>query len=199
MSDPLVLRDVRRTYRTEAGELAGAARRRPDAACRRDRRVGGTVGCRQVDAAASRRTAGKAGRRLGVCRGPRCRRAGRCRAHRDPARHDRLRLSVPSSAGRVHRAGECRAAADDRRQAAQGGRRARHDAARVVRSGAARRASAGQAVRRRAAARGDRARVGQCAAGAAGRRTDRQSGCCDRRRWCSRSCWRWCGRRSSLR
>ena len=60
MSDPLVLRDVRRTYRSEAGELAGAARRRSDAACGRDRRAGGAVGRRQIDAAASRGAAGNA-------------------------------------------------------------------------------------------------------------------------------------------
>ncbi len=37
-------------------------------------------------------------------------------AHGDPARFDRLRLPVPPSAGRVHRAGERGAAADDRPQ-----------------------------------------------------------------------------------
>ena len=94
---------------------ARAARRRSGAARRRDRGAGRAVRHRQEHAAASGRPAGAAG----------C--AARCwwtgampgalpdaERTRDPARPDRLRLSVPPSAGRVLRAGERRAAADDR-------------------------------------------------------------------------------------
>ena len=60
MSDPL--RAARRApHLSQRGRRAArAARRRSDAACRRDRRAGGAVGRRQVDAAASRGAAGKA-------------------------------------------------------------------------------------------------------------------------------------------
>ena len=74
-------------------------------------------------------------------------------------------------------------------QAAQGGGRRALALLGVVRPRAARGAPARQALRRRAAARGDRARAGQRAGGAAGRRAHRQS----RRRDATvvfENCWR---------
>jgi hypothetical protein len=62
--------------------VAGAARRRPDAECRGDRRAGGALRHRQVHVAASGRAAGKPGCRPGADRWPGHLRHGRRGAHR---------------------------------------------------------------------------------------------------------------------
>ena len=121
MSDPLVLRDVRRTYRSEAGELS--VLRGADLTLR-----AGEIVALVAPSGAGKSTLLHLAGLLEMPDGGSVFVEGRdagtlpdAAPHCNPARHHRLRLSVPSSARRVHRAGECRAAADDCRAIAQGG------------------------------------------------------------------------------
>ncbi len=111
---------------------------------RRDGRSGRALRRRQIDAAAYRRTAGAAGRRRSADQERADVAHVRRRAHAAAPRHDRFRLSVPSSAAGILGAGECRAAADDQwpereRSAPAGATIARLSAARTARVASARR------------------------------------------------------------
>ncbi len=159
MSEPLVLRGVRRIYRSGAGELPVL------------RGADLMVHAGEIVALVAPSGAGKStllhlaglleqpdggsvlveGRDAGALSD-----AERTAIRRD---YDRLRLSVPPSAGRVHRAGERRAAADDRRQS----RAARRRSGRMALLGAfglaARAAASARASCRAASSSGWRSRA----------------------------------------
>ena len=98
------------------------------------------------------------------------------RAHPDAPQRDRLRLSGAPSAAGILGGRERDAAADDPRPGASAKRDKRaSELLSYLGSGRAAHAPAGGAFGRRAAAGRDRARGGQRAAPAAGRRADRQS------------------------
>ncbi len=100
MSDaPLVLRDVRRTYRTEAGELP--VLRGVDLTLQAGEIVAlvAPSGAGQVHAAASRRVVGRPDGGSVFIEGCDAGNTAGRGAHRHPPRHHRLRLPIPSFAG----------------------------------------------------------------------------------------------------
>ena len=161
MSEVLRLENVSRRYKEGEGQLEVFRDLNLSLEAGRDRGAGGPVRRGQVLAAAYGGPAGSAVQRRDLYRRRGGLAAARAGAHPHPPRHHRLRLSGPSSAAGIRRAGECGDAADDRGQAAPRRREEAKRAADRAGPGRAADAPAGATVGRRAAARRHRPRPGQ--------------------------------------